>query len=67
MPKRSIETQFSEIVESGNYTLDADDLKDLDVQVYAMTREQYDKMYGEWVALGMPLFDVPIFPREEIE
>jgi hypothetical protein len=63
----SIEQRYSEILEEGHCTMNAEDLAAMDVHVYPMTKKQYDKMYAEWEAMGGPLFDVPLFPREEIE
>lgn len=62
-----LEDDYAEMVKSGNYKMDVNDLSAMDLDVYTMTKEEYDKLHAEWVSLGRPEIDLPLFPREETE
>jgi hypothetical protein len=63
MPRKTIEDLYADVVEEGHCTMDSDDLRAMDLKVYTMSEEQYQKVMKEWEELGRPEF--PIFPRED--
>jgi len=58
-----LEDDFAEMLESGDYTMDADDLKSMDCEVTLLTSEMFDTLMLQWREGG----GAPLFPREEVE
>jgi hypothetical protein len=57
--RSTIESQYKEIVGSGCFTLDEAQLLSMDVEVHAMSKEEFEGAMLRWEGAEIPLWRIP--------